>query len=383
MMNRILTVFAILVLSLSVLPAVDFGGAISNKSGTAGLFSDLGFDQENQLTAWVRVPFDSHGGTGFAAEGMYRFTRTKDGGPLHILDMGLFKFYTSFGLIDDLKLHIDAGRFGISDITGLVFSLPSDGLMLSIKSPSFETAFYGGYTGLLNEQVVSIYTGGTEDGTKYPYSPASAYIPAGLSVRLPLFFLNQTFASEAFGFFDPQGDYHRIYMTMGLNGPIIRNLFYAAAVVIGVDIVGRDMAKGVSHLSKLELNYYPGFLSSSITLDGVFASGRFGRMNAFTPFTLVSALPAAELSKLYSGLLKTGLTFTIKPAAPLFCLAQAHILFDMPGRGADPSWGGWQWILSARYNLFSDLNLSLGAGQFIPESGDSHFYLNLTAVMVL
>ncbi|MDR1747914.1 MAG: hypothetical protein LBR47_02515 [Spirochaetaceae bacterium] len=382
-MKHILTALVILALFLPSLSAVDYGGAISNRSGTEGPFSDMGFEQENQITAWVRVPFDNRGKTEFAAEGMYRFTWTKEDGPLHILDMGLFKFHTSFGLIDNLSLRIDAGRFGISDITGLVFSQPSDGLRVAIESPSFGIAFYGGYTGLLNEQVVSIYTGEAEEKTDYPYSLAPAYIPAGISVRLPLFFMNQTFSSETFGFFDPRREHHRIYMTLGLNGPIVGRLYYVAAAVFGVDIEDGNMVNGASHLSKLELNYYPGFLSSSISLDGVFASGEFGRMNAFTPFTVVSVLPAAEWSMLYSGLLKTGLTFTIKPVDPLFCLAQAHLLFDMPGKGEYPSWGGWQWILSARYNLFSDLNLSLGAGQFIPKSGDSHFYLNLKAVIVL
>ncbi|MDR2898230.1 MAG: hypothetical protein LBU99_05380 [Spirochaetaceae bacterium] len=385
MKKRVLLTFVLFLSCLAAATAIEYGGSVSNRSGMSGSVSAPGFDQENELNAWVQIPITNSGITGFSAEGMYRFTWTKNDGFRHILDVERLSFYTSFALVDDLRLHIDAGRFPLSDITGLVFSQASDGVRLAIKAPAFEVSLYGGYTGLVNGQVVSIYTEKAEERTKYPYSLSPAYVPVGASMTLPNFFLGQTFSSEAFAFLDPTEDLYRIYMTAELKGPIISALHSEAATVIGTDIRNNETPTGVSNLSKLAFTYYPGFFTSSIRLDGVFASGNFEKTKPFIPFNIVSAVPNLERQDaiLYSGLLKTGLSASIQPIEPLKLRAGVDFLVTMPGGGTAPSWGGWQWNVNAAWRLFSYLKLSLGAGQYIPETGKDNIYLNLKAVLEL
>ncbi|MBQ9238027.1 MAG: hypothetical protein IJ191_01725 [Treponema sp.] len=369
--------------------AVDFGGIVGNVTKfSVQPETTYAVTQKNDVTGWLQVPFTADGSMYLALEGVVRYTydwTNKDNSGMHTVstDISLLKYAYTARFTPGTALQLSVGRFGISDFTGIIFNQVSDGAFLQFRMPRFEASAYAGYTGLLNAHTVSILdaagTAYSYDATKV-YPLAAPYAVAGVSIHAPYLFANQTVSGEFFVFCGVPGidrtithDVH-FDATLGFSGPIVKNLFYTATTT-----VGKSNRENVSNLSRLTLTYYPPALSSSVSASLLYASGKNGRLGAFRAFTSNKATYSL-LEPEYSGLIKAGLSGSVKPVTALLILAGIDVVFAVPESTA--SYDGFQYMLQAQYQLFSDVQLGLALSHFIGKTheGDK-FDMAFTARM--
>lgn len=383
----ILSIFLIILLTTSIF-SIDFGGTIVNSSGITGEFDNLGLDQNDKATLWLKIPFDESQNTYLAAEGSYTFTY--DGTieqKTNQIDLGMFKIGMLIPLSSSSKFRFDFGRVSGSDISGLVYSQYSDGLQFSLTSTNFSMSAIASYTGLLNAHTSTYYGFDYTYDSEIVYPLAPKFVISGLTFSFPALFANQTLNAEAYGFWDIDDqndfDYNRIYGTLGLNGGISGNLYYVLTSTFGYSF-GNEAVEGLSNLTKLELSMYPTFLSSSFTVSAVYASGNSeDGLKAFIPFNKITADTSGN--KVYSGLFKTGLTATLQPNKKFLLSAGADFLCNIQP-DADESFAadGLQWTFNARWQIFSDLQLSLSTGQYVPVADSvspDDFFANIRLVI--
>lgn len=361
---RTLICASLAALSLTAVSAVDFGGSVNNDTKFAGQkTSDLKCDQKDIASLWFRAPLTKDGSCYLAAEALYQYE--KDFAvptTTNAVDCDLFKI--GWSRKDRLnKMTVSAGRFASLDLTGLIFNQLADGVLFRYDMPRLSVTAYGGYTGFLNAQTVTILAP-EQDPFTYDtdkiYPLAAKYGLASLSVSCPNLFLNQTLAAQFFSTFRVEGDkYNRLYGTLSLNGPIVPSLFYTLTSTAGM--TSYDGASyDISNLSTASISFYPSAITSSISLNGVYASGEQGPFKKFTGFTSQTATNAYD-GQQYSGMAKCGLTGTIKPVKALLLSAGADIVFD-----ADDSveYGGFQYKAGATWQILSDVQAGASMYQY-------------------
>ncbi|MBO4319398.1 MAG: hypothetical protein J5857_02905 [Treponema sp.] len=358
-----------LVLASSVF-AVDFGGEIENNTKLSTRnFETWGLSQQDGLTAWLKVPFNESGNLYLATEGTLflncsipNLSNASKGNVDFLVNIGLFKLGGVFNIGDNL-LQLNLGRFYLTDVTGLVLSQTADGVQGVFTSDFFKASIYGAYTGFTNARFGSINDNPSKStyvpDYKKVYSFNSPYIVTGATFSAPYLFANQTVGAEVYGMFGTPGlrgnnsGYNRTYLTLFMNGPIVKSLYYTLTTTLGFN-------NGVSNLTVGTLSYYPDFKSSSVSLNASYASGETGSIKAFRSFSSNTATYASN-SPEYSNLLKVGLRGSIKPIDSLYTTLGSDIVFDA---GNDTGFRGIQWDATARYQVFMDLQVSLTAKQF-------------------
>jgi hypothetical protein len=340
--------------AVSTAAAVDFGGAFDNDSKFRGnTASDFKCDQKDTVSAWIRTPFDNDGNTYFAAEALYQYendfaAETKT----NVIDVDLFKFGWS-KMSGANKISLSAGRFSSFDLSGVVFNQAADGILFRYEMPRFAVSAYGGYTGLLNAQMVTILTPAGEtfeiDSGK-AYVCAAKYGIASLSITLPYIVANQTISAQFFGTFRLEDtSYNRMYGTLGLNGSIIPSLFYTITSTLGM--TSYDGASyDLSNLTTVSVTLYPS-KTISFGLNGVYASGEQGPFKAFTGFTSETASNALDEPQ-YTGIAEFGLSATVKPVKNVLAGASADIVFDALD---SVEYDGFQYKVNASWQIVSDV----------------------------
>lgn len=380
-----LSIFLVLV---SFATALEFGGIISNSTGMSGEFENLGLDQSNSLGLWLKAPLNDSGSNYFATEGSYSFSYegVEPSITKNQLDLGLFKGTFVLPLENNGSLRFDVGRITAFDSTGFIFSQYSDGLQVSFSNPNFSISFLGSYTGLLNAHSTTYYM--TDEISKeydetalYPLAPK--FIITGLSAICPSLFANQSLLTEFFGFWDlEETGFNRIFATLGLNGPITNSIYYIFSSTLGYN-KGLEKYNGASNMTKFEISYYPNFLNSSFTYSAIYASGNSKGLKAFVPFNQIS--PDVSGNYAYSGIFKTGLAATFQFNPSFLLTFGTDIIAKSSVESTDKiKMDGFQWTINSRYLILSDLELSLGIGQFAPvASSDSlaDFFANILLVV--
>ena len=363
--------------------AVDFGGYINNNSKMTGSsFSNLYLDQTDQGGVWIRVPFDNASKHYLAAEAFVQYEYLSNSqSSILTADCNLLKYNGLFNLGSIGKLNVQAGRFFMSDATGLVLRQTNDGALLTFKFPYVSANFYGGYTGLLNAQNVTILN---SDSSTYsfnanlPYALQAPYVTALASVSSPFLFLNQTLSLQLMGFIGAgQGTtgYNRYYATVKINGPLASFVYYTMDTTFST----QDNFASFSNLSNVSVNFYIPFMSAEIALKGTYASGNNGFLKAFKGFTSITATYAIDEPE-YSGLIKGGLSLAMRPLSSIYLGGGANAVFKCPD--AEITYGGMEWFANATYQLFADLQLGLSASQYISADGKSD-KTNLTVKAVM
>lgn len=382
----------LILLSLfSFAQAVEFGGIITNSTGTSGEFENLGLDQSNSLGLWLKVPLNESGSNYIATEGSYKFTY--EGAVPSVtknqLDLDLFKGTFVLPMENNGSLRFDVGRITAFDITGYIFSQYTDGLQISFSNPNFSISLLGSYTGLLNAHSSTYYM--TDEITKeydetalYPLAPK--FLITGLTAICPSLFANQSLLTEFYGFWDlEETGFNRIFATLGLNGPLTNNLYYILSSTLGFNN-GLEDYQGVSNLTKFEISYYPNFLNSSFTYNAIFASGNSKDskgLKAFVPFNQISPDVAGNYA--YSGIFKTGLAATLQINTSCLITFGGDILAKADAENPEGiKMDGFQWTINGRFLITSDLEASVGVGHFAPvASSDSlaDFFANILLVV--
>lgn len=385
----------ILPIALSfVLPSAfsfDFGGVIKNdsdyKSNAEGEFN---LDQQNALSLWARQNFDKSGNSYFTVEGVYNFEadleqENNDDRYSQNVDVNMLAVNLASG-----GNNFEAGRFFFYDVTSLILAQTADGARFDFQNDYVTLSAYGAYTGLLNAINTSIInatpaqftaTGDApaiqdsskifnSDSTKL-YDLQEKYLISGVTFSLPYFLANQTFTAEFTGAFRLQDEkYNRMYVTAAFNGPVYQSLYYNLSSTLGIiNYKDNDSSETeFSNLSRLSFDYYIG--KGSLNLNAVYASGNQGSLSPFVGFTKNTSTSSLQ-EYLYTGIVKGGLSASLKPTNELLFAAGADAVFNaMAGDSTDEDlrgfeYYGFQCSASATYQLMSDLQLGLSFTQFI------------------
>jgi hypothetical protein len=285
-MKKLLLAFALLLSAFCIpLAASDFGALFSSETQLRGNGADSmkpRFRESARL--WFSTPFTNDNSVYLTAEGMYMYDYDKAGiGSMNILDVTLLKFRIDKRSASGGIFSLHAGRFAVSDVTGLVFSQTCDGVFVKAGGARCTVGLYGGYTGLLNAHDVTILVPAgssySADFTKlYPAAPG--YIPLGITLDFPVLFANQKLVFQAWAFLDAmKEDFNRFYGEAEMSGPLGSVFSYKVSSVFGTYKFDE-----VTNLSQADIIFSP-IYKIAIDTGFVYASGTQGIFTPFTGFT--------------------------------------------------------------------------------------------------
>ena len=372
-MKKFCIALTALALSTSFATAFEWGGRFYNNSVLEKNYTTentpMALKQTDNLNLWLKVPLSKNNLSYFTTEAFYQFkydgTSTTE--PIvNTIDLNLFKFVINKQLPKARAISMNFGRFTLSDSTYLIFSQVCDGAILKYSSQKFIGSVYGGYTGLLNSNSITILNSKTTNyrkttGTVYGLAPQ--YIPFGLSLAFPGLVFNQQVTFQGWGFVDLNKDnYNRYYGTLGLSGYILPVLYYSLNSVIGT-----VNFESVSNLTNFKLTGY--FTRTfSMNFGALYASGNQGGLSEFTGFTSMTA-SLSNKEPQFASLLKFDLSATKTFGKAAFINGGAACFFDV--NSSSCTFNGLQFQLSANYNIFNDLQIGASFGQFIDLDNDA------------
>ncbi|WP_407400224.1 hypothetical protein [Treponema sp.] len=355
--------------------AYDFSAIVTDSTKVdyyKGKFENPLLKQAEKFTGAFSMPLLHDGVSNFAAEASVEHKLDKQFGDKPktdnniVLDCTLLKFSTSRKLSKTESLEVSAGRFHYSDLSGIVFAQPNDGIYARYITPKMEVSAYGGYSGLQNVKNVSILTSKgiawSPKNEKKVYDFAAPYAVGSICFSLPYLFKNQTVSFEGLGVFNVAGpgdlkdDDNRIYGTVSLTGPLSAVMFYTVSGTFGTT----DFDK-IGLLGQLNLNYFTSYKNSVLGLNAVYASGASGKLGKFVGFTKGTACLSKD-EPAYSELFKMGVSGSIMPIEKLVVSAGGDMVFRLPENSSE--FYGIQFTCGAMYKMYSDLNFSLSLTQF-------------------
>jgi hypothetical protein len=364
--------------------AADGGASADSQSKFYGQkFDALSLEQSEKASAWVAVPFTKD--IVFDVRGYYRYSYTaqlsdmQSGVNNHRLDLTRAALAWRIPLDTTKNVNITAGRFYADDLTSCIFSQTSDGLRIAYSMPAFSCSAYGGYTGLVNAKSYTVQGLSYDIKADQPYQLNAKYIAAGLKLQAPSLINNQTFGAEFSGFFNVDTTENtdglsRAYGTLAADGPVVSKVYYSLSSSLGI-LYGGSGDPVFGNLSKASVTWYPGFLSSSVSASGVYATDKF------MPFTFTGISINDAFS--YSNVLKTGLALSIKPAEKISCTADGYVFFVSKADNSALAASAVQWTASGKWKITSDAFVSLTAGQIIPLADGVDPYLMGTTRAVI
>ena len=147
---------ALSALMLAPLCAFDWGGKLNTTTKYQGKkFGSLFWYESAGAHAWLTTPIGEQ--LRFAADASYEFRYDQDGDIVkNIIDINLLKLTGTFHVGKTGMFEFGAGRFSLSDATGIIFSQISDGIYAKYSLPVASVSIYGSTTRLLNSHDVVI-----------------------------------------------------------------------------------------------------------------------------------------------------------------------------------------------------------------------------------
>ena len=375
-----------LILSAVLFPlsAADYGALLYSSSEFSGSdIKDLSLEQNSSFSAWLKLPFNNSGSNYFASQASINYEYDNDfnktSSSVLSFNVDLFKFSAEIG-----DWNLSAGRFELYDISDFILAQQSDGIILEFLKDRFTASAYAGWTGLLNAHNVTVLN---KDDSSFSYDSAKAYDFASsygifsANFSAPYLFFNQSFAAETFAAIGTRGingdnsGYNRFYLTLLLNGALSADIFYSATCTME-----SENFKALSNLSSLKITaFIPFRTKASISFSTVYASGKNGFLSPFKGITSITALHNLSESE-YTGLLKSGISFSIKPIKELLIQAGADFVLDT---NENIFFKGSQAELSLLYSLTSDLKLNFACSEYFASGKesvtDNKTYFALTA----
>ena len=345
--------------------SLSFGGHLTTNS-ILTIYEDNSsiFENSENLSFWLKFPLNNSYTSFFACEGFYDFSLKSTQGQEvvigNILDIPLFKF--TFNLNPkNTNSTMNIGRFAIADTTGFVLNQTIDGIFTKFRSAKTDVSILAGYTGFINGLNSNFYDCPyVTEGSIYALAPS--YVVTSLNGKFNVFntqFINTEFVASV----DLNKlDYHKMYATLSFNGSISQKFYYILQSTLGMSLKS-DGTEDLrfANLSKFDLTSYFNFLNSSLTLHGVYASQESESLGVFRPITKIES----SLSGLsYSSLFKSGFLYTFKPISSLFVSLSSDGICSFDKDSA-LFFEGIQWSVESKWQIVSDLYISLAGQQFI------------------
>ena len=382
-MKRIFLTFLLLLISFSVF-AFDFGGILSTTSYVQDSVSNLSFNQYVESSLWMRANLGKN--TSLTSDIFYSFNGDfaneaelqagKNSTFINKLDLSSLKLTSKFNLENNISLNLSLGRFLINDFSGVVFAQKLDALALNFVTENAIVNFYTGYTGLLNQYTVSMFSPKFVPDANPFYTFATPYIVANVSVKLPVLFASQNLGLEFYTAIDAKDfSYNRIYSGISFDGPIYKSLYYALTSTFQFNLGTYPEKSNFGNLTKAEISWFSGVKSFILSANATYLS------DSFTPITSTDVL--SDGSDLDS-VLKTGIFASVKPMEKLFLSLGSDFVFDVAENNSIQDYKGFQYSAQLRYQLFDDVLLNFSASQIFYNQQNSVYqnqepYLNLKA----
>ena len=361
-MKRIFLIFLLLLTSFSVF-AFDFGGILSTTSYVQDSVSNLSFNQYVESSVWMRANLGKN--TTLTSDIFYSFNGDfaneaevqtgKKSTFINKLDLSSLKLTTKFNLENNSTLNLSLGRFLINDFSGVVFAQKLDAFALSFINENAIINFYTGYTGLLNQYTVSMYSPDFVPESNPFYTFAPPYIVANVSAKFPVLFASQNLGFEVYTALDSKDfSYNRIFSAISFDGPIYKSLYYTLISTFQFNIGTYPEKSNFGNLTKAEISWFSGVKSFILSANVTYLS------DSFTPITSTDVL--SDGSDLDS-VLKTGIFASVKPLDKLFLSLGSDFAFDVAENNSIQDYKGFQYSAQIRYELFDDVLLNVSASQ--------------------
>ena len=360
-MKRIFLTFLLFLTSFSVF-AFDFGGILSTTSYVQDSVSNLSFNQYVETTLWTRAKFGKN--TTFSTEFFYSFNGDfandselqagKNSTFTNKFDLSNLKFTSKFYL-ENGTMDLSVGRFLVNDFSGKVLAQKIDVAAFSFSNQSLVLKFYAGYTGLLNNYTVGMFSPDFVSVKNPFYTFAVPYGIANLSVKLPVLFASQNLGFELYTALDAKDfSYNRIYSGISFDGPIYKSLYYALISTFQFTFGSYPEKSNFGNLSKAEITWFSGIKSFILSAGATYVS------DSFTPITSTDVLIDGSD---FDSVLKTGIFASVKPIDKLFLSLGSDFVFDVAENNAVQDYKGFQYSAQVRYQLLDDVLLNLSASQ--------------------
>ncbi|MFW6387700.1 MAG: hypothetical protein ACOC0B_00355 [bacterium] len=312
-----LTVATLLFFPFGELSALDVGSNMNSRSVVRvddTSFENLDPSLRNTVSAWVR-----HRPVVSSSEPTGRFLF--ESSVTNLLDMNDADEWESQFVFDVDVLRLDgtfpqwgppgalvrlsAGRFPLSEPSGLVFSDRVDGASLTFDFPDFSMVFAGGYTGLLAGENSGVVMTSSDlvDASDSETLTAPNRLLATAHTTFPEAFGTQSVDAGVLAQWDQRSEFDATgekldsqYLFAAIDGPFGESMYYDAAFATSLqqrspaDVSEpdglADAEFGVGLGALLRGRYYLGASDSSvITAEGRFGSGDGDTLTAFTPVT--------------------------------------------------------------------------------------------------
>ncbi|MBP3366756.1 MAG: hypothetical protein J6K96_07165 [Treponema sp.] len=355
-------------LCLASAAAFDYGFLLSNDSRIEAIGNNSYYlNQQNEVSAWLKIPFGKGVSHYLAAEGLYRFEYDdRTSFDANYADLQLFKYVwgtdTGRGF-----LEIDAGRFFTADATSRIFAQNADGLRVSFTGGQYAVQISGSYTGLLNGNIVKMRNAKDFDlpDDEKLYSLADKYVNAMVTATFPNVFLYQSVSVQGIASVRiNETMYNRFYGTISIAGPIYRSLMYDACASMGFSQY--DESVTISPFAKGTVSYY--FTETAVNLDVLFAG------KDFTGITSMTAYSSASEPE-FTDILMAGISVLSKPADVSLFSAGFDAVFD----GTEQyEFKGCQYNLGVVLQIASDVQSSIDWIQYIDAHSSGEHYCELS-----
>lgn len=358
-----------LLLCAAHLFAVD-GGALV---GGYGEFTGKKFDAmlgRADVSGWVRAPFLEDGSLVLSAEARYRFEDGNQAAMTNMADLSLLKLSYTLNFTDS-SFSVSAGRFGVSDLTGVVYNQPGDGFAVLYQNQLMNLSVAAQYTGLIN----SLYTtmnpiAVTPIKQQQIYSLSVPVIANVVSLSFPQLFAGQTIAFGVQGYWGVESmDAQRMYGTFLMSGPIVAGLYYNIFATGELLMPDTQTPYWGIH-GRLEFAYYLPYLDSRISVHGECTTVNFDTITSYD--ALLTGEQYGDITKFgFSGSLNAGPVLTVLSGDAVF-------------RTSDFQYHGFELNGGARWQIVSDVQLSASAGYlFASPAEDSYGKITVNALIAL
>ncbi len=378
-MKKIVLSLIVLLSLITPLVAFSWAGNLNASGKLAGPSDSLDLEHLDRLSLGFSTPLNDENTMRLAAEAFYEFgyttnlTDLSESSLSHLANLNTLNFNMRVPLKEESFFTMDIGRFHVTDLTVLTLDQKADGVKFVYDNKDIQLNAYVGFTGLLNAHVTTMNVAPNENILSEVYTLASPFILGNAVLYVPQLFAGQDFFAEVLTAIDvssaPDPD-NRVYATAALSGPMGEVLFYNVSSTLGLNQLSAD-EWGISNLSAFELSAFLPYGSTLLSWKTIFATA--GENADFKTFTVKTASIDDTLE--FAGHVKTGLTATVQPLDGLLVYVEPNIVINVMNEDVQAGLTRFQWLLAARWNIFSDLNLVGSFGQFLPAESTDEAYL--------
>lgn len=356
--------------------ALDFDIGSPAKTDNPSIFSN-----PNKLSLWLKQNIDKNSFYNFAVQGSAYFKMRKYMAPINgkvsakaILDIDLLRFSFFVPLEKKGSLLIDVGRRGLIDSTGIIMSQSFDGVFIQYKHPHFSLMTSLAFTGLLNANTVVLNENDTKISNSV-YSFAKSYVSLMALFHVPFLKSSYSLYGDSLNFLETkQNGKFKTYLTVGIKGPIVKRLFFAAS--FSGSYVKEKSKTQAGILATGAIAYYFKKYNAKLGVNMQFAQG--GK-NSFQTFTLRHL--SRQFYSPYTNTWNTGLKMSIKPLDELYIEALCNIICNGIKSSDNYLYRGFEWLVATNYTIKRDINIEASLGQYIKRNASMITFLSLKGII--